>query len=77
VFIDECIHGIFPKEMCSICNGNDRKRATEEGAVDYTFTAKFSGVCSCGNIIEAGDHVGRLINNKIVCEDCITRRTTT
>jgi hypothetical protein len=70
---EECIHLLDPAQ-CTICNGSDRRREKEDKEVVAMFDAKFSGVCrSCGDVIEAGDRIGRLNNGKYVCEDCAAR----
>lgn len=73
--LDECRHGIFPEQACTICNGSDKKREDEErGKLDRTLTASYSGVCGrCRGLIEPGETIGQLTNKKYICDECVEK----
>lgn len=51
--MDECIHGIYPVESCTICNGRDAREKREGTS---TIVAKYYGSCSdCSMPIKPGD----------------------
>lgn len=64
-----CLHGIYPKESCTICTGKDRKGKE----IAYKFYAKSDYKCfQCKDKIRRNDLVARLNNDWIICPDCIS-----
>lgn len=56
--MDECIHGLGPVEACTICNGREKREATEQAEQPRTFPAKYDSHCpACDLPI----YVGQLI----------------
>ena len=65
----ECIHGIWPASVCTVCNGKDRKAETE---VHWrTFPAKYAGQCAgCDLPINVGDIIAWQEGQPIYHEGC-------
>lgn len=66
---DECRHGMFPASSCSICNGNDARRAAADTTVVHWFEARYDGPIACGCHVQIGDRIGRRADNTFVCSD--------
>jgi len=69
---EECIHGVWPPNCCTICSGKEIKVAEEH----FTFIvarweAKFPSKCyRCGESIEVGDKIAKDTDDDILCERC-------
>ena len=65
---DFCIHGLYPKESCTICFKK------YDVFIDYKFKAKSNYKCFlCKEPVTKDDLVTRLTNGFIVCADCTTQ----
>lgn len=52
---DECIHGIYLSDSCSLCNGRERREQADRDRIVARWAAKFPGVCrKCGDGIAEG-----------------------
>ena len=66
---EDCIHGIWPANVCTICNGADRRAET---AVEWrTFPAKYPGQCGgCNLPISVGQRIAWQDGSPIYHEGC-------
>lgn len=71
VYTEECIHGIYPGNCCTICNGHDSKSVEERVFIVARFHAKFYGKCyRCGSDINPGDKLAQTTNDEYLCTEC-------
>lgn len=70
---EECIHGLWPLAMCSICNGHEARRQRETAEQPRIFTARFEGQCrKCNLPILIGQTVAWLPDHPTTHEECWT-----
>lgn len=66
---EECIHGIWPADVCTICNGKDRAETTE--AHWRMFPAKYPGHChGCDLPISVGQRIAWQEDSPVYHEGC-------